>query len=71
MKHSSKYVGLDVHQATTVTAVREECGRGCSPRPYPERLSPLEYPGPFLVKAIHFNTIVLATFDERDYIITE
>jgi transposase InsO family protein len=77
-----------------------------SPRPYPERLPPLEYPGHFLVKkittggtfrfhnrllylansmvdqpigleetddgiwAIHFNTILLATFDERDYIIT-
>jgi transposase InsO family protein len=77
-----------------------------SPRPYPERLPPLEYPGHFLVKkittggtfrfrtrllylanamvdqhigleetddgiwAIHFNTVLLATFDERDYIIT-
>jgi transposase InsO family protein len=77
-----------------------------SPRPYPERLPPLEYPGHFVVKkittggtfrfrsrllylanamvdqhigleetddgiwAIHFNTILLATFDERDYIIT-
>lgn len=76
-----------------------------SPRPYPERLPPLEYPGHFLVKtincagtfrfrdrllylanalvdqpigleetddgiwAIHFNTVLLATFDERDYII--
>lgn len=27
MKHSSKYVALDVHQATTVTSVREEGGR--------------------------------------------
>ena len=27
MKRSSKYVALDVHQATTVTAVREEGGR--------------------------------------------
>lgn len=27
MKRSSKYVGLDVHQATTVTTVREESGR--------------------------------------------
>ena len=77
-----------------------------SPRPYPERLTPLEYPGHFLVKkvttggtfrfrhrllylakamvdqhigleetddgiwAFHFNTVSLATFDERDYIIT-
>lgn len=77
-----------------------------SPRPFPERLPPLEYPGHFLVKkittggtfrfrsrllylanamvdqhigleetddglwAIYFNTILLATFDERDYIIT-
>jgi transposase InsO family protein len=77
-----------------------------SPRPYPERLAPLEYPGHYQVKkittggtfrfhnrllylansmvdqhigleetddgiwAIHFNTILLATFDERDYIIT-
>jgi len=77
-----------------------------SPRPYPERLPPLEYPGHFLVKkittggtfrfrsrllylanamvdqhigleetddglwTIYFNTILLATFDERDYIIT-
>jgi transposase InsO family protein len=77
-----------------------------SPRPYPDRLPPLEYPGHFLVKkittggtfrfrsrllylanamvdqhigleetddgvwAIHFSTILLATFDERDYIIT-
>ena len=77
-----------------------------SPRPYPERLPPLEYPGHFLVKkittggtfrfhnqllylanaltnqhigleetddgiwAIYFNTVLLATFDERDYIIT-
>jgi len=77
-----------------------------SPRPYPERLTPLEYPGHFVVKkvttggtfrfrdrllylaramvdqtigleetddgvwAIHFNTVLLATFDERDYIIT-
>ena len=77
-----------------------------SPRPYPERLPPLEYPGHYLVKkittggtfrfqnrllylanamvdqhigleetdngiwAIHFNTVLLATFDERDYIIT-
>jgi putative transposase len=77
-----------------------------SPRPYPERLPPLEYPGHFLVKkittggtfrfqsrllylanamvdqhigleetddgiwVIHFNTVLLATFDERDYIIT-
>jgi putative transposase len=77
-----------------------------SPRAYPERLPPLEYPHHFLVKkittggtfrfqhqllylanamvdqhigfeetddgicAIHFNTVLLATFDERDYIIT-
>jgi putative transposase len=77
-----------------------------SPRPYPERLPALEYPGHFLVKrittggtfrfqhrllylanamvdqpigleeiddgiwAIHFNNVLLATFDERDYIIT-
>lgn len=77
-----------------------------SPRPYPERLPSLEYPGHFLVKkittggtfrfqnrllylaspmvgqhigleetddgiwSIHFNTTLLATFDERDYIIT-
>jgi transposase InsO family protein len=77
-----------------------------SPRPYPERLPPLEYPGHFVVKkittggtfrfrsrllylanamvdqhigleetddglwTIYFNTILLATFDERDYIIT-
>jgi putative transposase len=77
-----------------------------SPRPYPERLTPIEYPGHFVVKkvttggtfrfqtrllylakamvdqhigleetddgiwAIHFNTVLLATFDERDYIIT-
>jgi putative transposase len=77
-----------------------------SPRPYPERLTPLEYPGHFVVKkvttggtfrcrdrllylaramvdqtigleetddgvwAIHFNTVLLATFDEHDYIIT-
>ena len=27
MKRSTKYVGLDVHQATTVTTVREEAGR--------------------------------------------
>jgi hypothetical protein len=27
MKRSIKYVGLDVHQATTVTTVREETGR--------------------------------------------
>lgn len=27
MKHSSKHVGLDVHQATTVTAVRDDSGR--------------------------------------------
>ena len=76
-----------------------------SPRPYPERLPALEYPGHFVVKkvttagtfrfrtrllylanamvdqpigleetddgiwAIHFNTVLLATFDERDYII--
>lgn len=79
---------------------------GPSPRPYPERLPTLEYPGHFLVKkittggtfrfqhrllylanamvdqhigleetddgvwVIHFNTVLLATFDERDYIIT-
>lgn len=77
-----------------------------SPRPYPERLPPLEYPGHFLVKkittggtfrfrsrllylanamvdqhigleetddglwTIYFNTVLLATFDEHDYIIT-
>ena len=77
-----------------------------SPRLYPERLPPLEYPAHFVVKkittggtfrfqhkllylanamvdqhigleetddgiwAIHFNTVLLATFDERDYIIT-
>jgi transposase InsO family protein len=77
-----------------------------SPRAYPDRLLPIEYPGHFLVKkittggtfrfrsrllylanamvdqligleetddgiwSIHFNTILLATFDERDYIIT-
>jgi transposase InsO family protein len=77
-----------------------------SPRPYPERLPALEYPGHFLVKkittggtfrfrsrllylanamvdqhigleetddglwTIYFNTVLLATFDERDYIIT-
>ena len=77
-----------------------------SPRPYPERVPPLEYPGHYLVKkittggtfrfqrrllylanamvdqhigleetddgiwAIHFNSVLLATFDERDYIIT-
>jgi putative transposase len=76
-----------------------------SPRPYPARLPPLEYPGHFLVKkvttggtfrmhhkllylanamvdqyigleetddgrwSIYFNTILLATLDERDYII--
>lgn len=27
MKRTTKYVGLDVHQATTVTTVREESGR--------------------------------------------
>jgi hypothetical protein len=27
MKRSTKYVGLDVHQATTVASVREEGGR--------------------------------------------
>jgi hypothetical protein len=27
MRHTTKYVGLDVHQATTVAAVREENGR--------------------------------------------
>ena len=32
--------------------MREESGRGCSPRPYPERLPPREYPGHFLVKKI-------------------
>ena len=77
-----------------------------SPRPYPERLPPLEYPAHFVVKqittggtfrfhtrllylanamvdqhigleetddgiwAIHFHGFLLATFDERDYIIT-
>jgi transposase InsO family protein len=77
-----------------------------SPRPYPDRLPPLEYPAHYLVKkittggtfrfqnrllylanamvdqhigleetddgiwAIHFNTVLLATFDERDYVIT-
>ncbi|MEX0692723.1 MAG: integrase core domain-containing protein [Gemmatimonadales bacterium] len=77
-----------------------------SPRPYPARLPPPDYPGHFLVKkittggtfrfrdrllylanamvgqhigleetddgiwAMHFNTVLLATFDERDYIIT-
>ena len=77
-----------------------------SPRAYPDRLPPIEYPGHFVVKkvttggtfrfqnrllylanamvdqligleetddglwSIHFNTILLATFDERDYIIT-
>jgi transposase InsO family protein len=77
-----------------------------SPRPYPERLPPLEYPAHFIVKkittggtfrfhtrllylansmvdqhigleetddgiwTIYFNSILLATFDERDYIIT-
>jgi transposase InsO family protein len=76
-----------------------------SPRPYPHRLPPLEYPGHFVVKkvttggtfrfrrrllhlanalvdqpigleetddgiwAIHFNTVLIATLDERDYII--
>jgi transposase InsO family protein len=76
-----------------------------SPRPYPARLPPLEYPGHFLVKkittggtfrfrrkllhlanaltdqhvgleetddgiwAIYFNTVLIATLDERDYII--
>jgi transposase InsO family protein len=76
-----------------------------SPRPYPNRLPPLEYPGHFVVKkvttggtfrfrrkllhlanalvdqpigleetddgiwAIHFNTVLIATLDERDYII--
>jgi len=77
-----------------------------SPRPLPDRLPPLEYPGHFLVKkittggtfrfrhrllylanamvdqhigleetedgvwSIWFNTVLLATFDEHDYIIT-
>ena len=77
-----------------------------SPRPCPERLTPLEYPGHYVVKqvttggtfrfqnrllylaramvdqtigleetddgvwAIHFNTVLLTTFDERDSIIT-
>jgi hypothetical protein len=27
MKRTTKYVGLDVHQATTVASVREESGR--------------------------------------------
>jgi len=76
-----------------------------SPRPYPARLPPLEYPGHFLVKkittggtfrfrrkllhlanaltdqhvgleetddgiwAIYFHTVLIATLDERDYII--
>ena len=76
-----------------------------SPRPFPERLPRLEYPGHFVVKkittggtfrfrhkllylanamvdqpigleetddglwAIHFNNVLLATFDEHDYII--
>lgn len=78
---------------------------GSSPRPYPERLPALEYPGHYVVKkiptggtfrlqqkllylanamvdqhigleetddgvwTIYFNTILLAKFDERDYII--
>ena len=77
-----------------------------SPRPYPDRLPPLEYPAHFIVKkittggtfrfhtrlmylanamvdqyigleetddgiwTIHFNSFLLATFDEHDYIIT-
>ncbi len=77
-----------------------------SPRPYLDRLPPLEYPGHVLVKkittggtfrfqnrllylanamvdqhigleetddgiwAIHFNAVLLATFDERDDIVT-
>lgn len=89
-----------LHQETPGSQYR------ASPRPYPERLPPLEYPGHYQVKkittggtfrfhhrllylansmvdqhigleetddgiwAIHFNTILLATFDERDYIIT-
>ena len=88
-----------LHQETPASQYRP------SVRPYPERLSPLAYPGHFLVKkittggtfrfqhkllylanamvdqhigleetddgiwAIYFNTILLATFDERDYII--
>ena len=76
-----------------------------SPRPYPSRLLPLEYPGHFIVKKIttggtfrfqhkllylanslvdqhigleetdegvwniYFNTVLIATLDERDYII--
>ena len=27
MKRTTKYVGLDVHQATTIASVREESGR--------------------------------------------
>lgn len=89
-----------LHQETPGSQYR------ASPRPYPERLAPLEYPGHYQVKkvttggtfrfhnrllylansmvdqhigleetddgiwAIHFNTILLATFDERDYIIS-
>jgi len=88
-----------LHQETPASQYRP------SVRPYPERVSPLAYPGRFLVKkittggtfrcqhtllylanamvdqhigleepddgiwAIYFNTILRATFDERDYII--
>src|SRR5438552_13095888 len=41
MKHSTKYVGLDVHQATTVTTVREEGGRVIARSVLPTEAGPL------------------------------
>ncbi len=41
MKRSTKYVGLDVHQATTVTTVREESGRVIARTIVPTEASPI------------------------------
>lgn len=41
MKRSTKYVGLDVHQATTVTAVREDTGRVIARSILPTEAGPL------------------------------
>jgi len=41
MKGSTKYVALDVHQATTVTSVREEGGRAIARTVLPTEAAPI------------------------------
>ena len=58
MKRTAKYVGLDVHQATTVASVREEGGRVIARTIVPtEEPALVERPGVDHPSACHHATV--------------